>query len=179
MSKEWTHAYTCVVRDNEFLRQNEMVFGDPTDRFLVGNWAFLDDIAVPGSREAKLSRDDPRPGILIGHFDPREDILLVALHGEKAIAKHGNGNAMVAFSYVLTGYDISAGKGTLVEPAIIEDEKISVLRELDCSFAFVLGVSPEDIAPAITRVLINGMDADEVTSVSSRNIVLPNSTYTH
>lgn len=178
MSKEWAYAYRRHVRDSEFLRQNDMMFGDPKGAFLIGESSLLDDIAMPGAREAKLSRDDPRAGILIEHFDPREDMLLVALHGAEAVARQRR-NGMAEFSYVLTGYDISAGKGTLVEPAVIQGDKISVLRDPDCSFAFVLGVEPEDIAPVISRVLVPGQTSDAPAAVPSRNIVVPDSAYTH
>lgn len=104
-------------------------------------------------------------GAVVTDFDPNEDALLIGAYSEDIDLPTGTSG--IALDYSLTEIETSLGTGTFVQPVVDADD----LEHTTGGYAFLLGVSPEQLQDAEIQVILTSdesvtSDASSIQSVA-------------
>ncbi len=136
-----------------------IVAGDGNDGIVIEDGINLVSLGEGLDHVTIHTTSDDDPGAVITDFDPDEDSLLLGVHAEDFDLPEGTNSQELTF--VLREVETELGTGTLVEPAVEDEATAEALEGSSVSFAFLLGVTPQELADTeIRAVLTSGESAN-------------------
>ena len=129
-----------------------IVAGDGDDGIVIEDGINLVSLGEGMDHVTMHTTEDDSPGAVITDFDPLEDALLLGVYAADFPLEEGTNS--LELTVMLREVETELGAGTLVEPAVEDAEMAEALEGSSVSFAFLLGVAPEDLAEADMRAVL-------------------------